>query len=121
MEVIPRTLAQNCGANVVRVVTALRAKHAEGGSTWGINGNTGEPVDMRTLGVWEPYSVKVQTIKTAIEVRPPLLRAGRSDAAQASCMLLRIDEIVSGLKRKQERSSGPAPSAEEQAGAAEQE
>jgi T-complex protein 1 subunit gamma len=99
MEVIPRTLAQNCGANVVRVVTALRAKHAEGAGTWGINGNTGELVDMRTLGVWEPFSVKAQTIKTAIE---------------AACMLLRIDEIVSGLKRKQETASGPAPQADEQ-------
>lgn len=28
MEVIPRTLLQNCGAHVVRVMTALRAKHA---------------------------------------------------------------------------------------------
>jgi chaperonin GroEL (HSP60 family) len=26
MEVIPRTLAQNCGANVIRTLTKLRAK-----------------------------------------------------------------------------------------------
>merc|ERR1719511_62084 len=30
LEVIPRTLAQNCGANTVRTLTTLRAKHAEG-------------------------------------------------------------------------------------------
>ena len=29
LEVIPRTLAQNCGANVIRTLTKLRAKHAE--------------------------------------------------------------------------------------------
>merc|ERR1711988_1256022 len=28
LEVIPQTLAENCGVNVIRVVTALRAKHA---------------------------------------------------------------------------------------------
>ena len=30
LEVIPRTLAQNCGADVVRTMTELRAKHATG-------------------------------------------------------------------------------------------
>merc|ERR1740123_2901052 len=30
LEVIPRTLAQNCGANTIRTLTTLRAKHAEG-------------------------------------------------------------------------------------------
>lgn len=44
LEVIPRTLAQNCGANIIRVLTKLRAKHAEpdkAGATFGIDGNTG--------------------------------------------------------------------------------
>lgn len=60
LEVIPRTLAQNCGANVIRVLTKLRAKHAEAeNSTFGINGHTGDIVDMQELGVWEPYAVKV--------------------------------------------------------------
>jgi T-complex protein 1 subunit gamma len=71
MEVIPRTLAQNCGVSVIRSVTALRAKHAasDPGAQchWGINGKTGELVSMEELGIWEPFSVKVQTIKTAIE------------------------------------------------------
>jgi T-complex protein 1 subunit gamma len=68
-EVIPRTLIQNCGANVIRTLTALRAKHAqEGNSSWGVDGNSGELVDMKTLGIWEPLAVKQQTYKTAIEV-----------------------------------------------------
>lgn len=74
MEVIPRTLAQNCGVSVIRAVTALRAKHAamydadpKGQCHWGINGVTGELVDMEELGIWEPFTVKTQTIKTAIE------------------------------------------------------
>merc|ERR1719352_37179 len=85
-EVIPRTLAENCGADVVREMTKLRAKHASGdGGTWGIDGEKGVITDMNELGVWEPYAVKIQTIKTAIE---------------ASSMLLRIDDIVSGMKKK---------------------
>lgn len=74
MEVIPRTLASNCGVSVIRAVTALRAKHAAAYEAdehaqchWGINGTTGELVSMEELGIWEPFSVKVQTIKTAIE------------------------------------------------------
>lgn len=30
LEVIPRTLAQNCGANTIRTLTELRAKHTSG-------------------------------------------------------------------------------------------
>jgi T-complex protein 1 subunit gamma len=63
LEVIPRTLAQNCGANTIRALTALRAKHAlesEKNVNWGINGETGELADMSQLGIWEPLSVKLQ-------------------------------------------------------------
>jgi len=82
-EVIARTLAENCGADVVRLLTELRAKHAKGENpNLGIDGEKGTLVDMAELGVWDPYEVKVQTIKTAIE---------------SAAMLLRIDDIVSGV------------------------
>lgn len=68
MEVIPRTLVQNAGQSPVRVLTELRAKQAEGGSSWGIDGETGKLVDMKEYGIWEPEAVKLQSIKTAIEV-----------------------------------------------------
>jgi len=74
MEVIPCTLVQNCGVSVIHAVTALCAKHAaaydanpDGQCHWGINGITGKHVDMEELGIWELFSVKMQTIKTAIE------------------------------------------------------
>lgn len=86
MECIPRTLAQNCGVgSVIRTITELRAKHNLGHHTWGIQGISGELVDMREYGIWEPLSVKIQTIKTSIE---------------SACMILRIDDIVSGSKTK---------------------
>lgn len=39
-----------------------------GGTTWGINGETGQLADMKELGIWEPLTVKLQVYKTAIEV-----------------------------------------------------
>jgi T-complex protein 1 subunit gamma len=94
LEAIPRTLIQNCGADIVRTITSLRAKHATGGNhTWGIDGDKGTLVDMAKFGIWEPVLVKAQTIKTAIE---------------AGCMLLRIDDIVSGMRKKDK--GGPSVS-----------
>ena len=47
----------------------IQAKHAaEGNTSWGIDGESGNLVDMNTYGIWEPYSVKAQTYKTAVEV-----------------------------------------------------
>ncbi|KAM0797926.1 putative t-complex protein 1 gamma subunit [Usnea florida] len=86
MEVIPRTLIQNSGSSPIRVLTKLRAKHAEGGSTWGIDGDKGSLVDMREYGVWEPEAVKLQSIKTAVE---------------SACLLLRVDDICSAKSAKQ--------------------
>jgi hypothetical protein len=70
MEVIPRTLAQNAGASPIRVLTQLRAKHVEGHTTWGLDGDTGKLVDMKEYGVWEPEAVKLQSIKTSIMPLP---------------------------------------------------
>lgn len=72
LEVIPRTLSQNCGADVVRVVTDLRARHAESSDKtniyYGINGLTGKIENMKTLNVWDTLAVKKQTLKTSVEV-----------------------------------------------------
>ncbi|KAL7623929.1 T-complex protein 1 subunit gamma [Parahypoxylon ruwenzoriense] len=91
LEVIPRTLVQNAGASPVRVLTELRAKQAEGNSSWGINGDTGTIVDMQEYGIWEPEAIKLQSIKTAIE---------------AACLLLRVDDICSAKKAQQAGAPG---------------
>lgn len=51
-------------------VICCQAKHATEGNntTWGVDGDTGNLVDMKEFGIWEPYSVKAQAYKTAIEV-----------------------------------------------------
>ena len=88
LEVIPRTLAQNCGAKTIRVVTELRAKHAgKKNVSWGVHGSKGVIADMNSpeLGVWEPREVKIQTFKTAVE---------------AAAMMLRIDDVLSGISKR---------------------
>lgn len=47
---------------------------------------------MRTSDVWEPVAVKNQILKTAIE---------------ASALLLRIDDVVSGVKKKEKEQKQP--------------
>lgn len=123
LEVIPRTLVQNAGASPVRVLTDLRAKHAEGKSSWGINGDTGALADMKEYGVWEPQAIKLQSLKTAIEVciawrpkksyllsLPPTLTKipGQADMfyLQAACLLLRVDDICSAKKAPQGVGTG---------------
>lgn len=93
-EVIPRTLLSNCGCDVVRQLTKLRALHAKYTKEhpnptagvaelckWGVDGDTGEIVESRVL---EPLTVKTQVIKTAFE---------------AAAMILRIDDIISGVTK----------------------
>merc|ERR1712190_677132 len=62
LEVIPRSLAHNCGADVVRIMTDLRARHASaGGVNWGIDGNKGTVADTKALGITDTFAVKQQT------------------------------------------------------------
>jgi len=100
LQSIPRILVQNCGGDALRTLTDLRAKHAtaEPGAAWGIDGLAGKAVDMREYGVWEPAVVKSQTIKTAIE---------------SACMILRVDDIVSGLRQRETQQGGPMAAAAE--------
>lgn len=86
-EVIPRTLIQNCGGHPIRILSQLRAKHASGEHTFGIDGEAGKVVNMTDYGIWEPEVIKQQSIKTAIE---------------SACLLLRVDDIVSGVRQSQD-------------------
>jgi len=102
LEVIPRTLAHNAGADVVRVMTELRAKHADSDKAqWGVNGIDGVVADTAKLGVLDTFAVKQQTIKTAIE--------------SAAC-LIRIDDILSGTSSK--KSNAPTKSVKQEEGEA---
>uniref|UniRef100_D8PZN6 T-complex protein 1 subunit gamma n=1 Tax=Schizophyllum commune (strain H4-8 / FGSC 9210) TaxID=578458 RepID=D8PZN6_SCHCM len=98
VEVIPRTLVQNAGGNAIRLLTELRAKHANGEHQWGIDGNTAKLVDMKEYGLYESASVKIQTFKTAIE---------------AARMLLRVDDVVQAVRKDREGGGGGGAPPEE--------
>lgn len=96
-----------------------QAKHAEGQHSWGVDGDTGKVVDMKTYGLYESAAVKVQILKTAVEVSQrgdlQYLRGVKGrllmywlfpHSSQAACMLLRIDDIVSS---KKQQSDQPPP------------
>ena len=103
LEVIPRTLIQNCGADVVRTITDLRARHSDPNNKdkayLGVDGNKGVIANMKDLKIFDTLAVKKQTLKTSIE---------------SSCMILRIDDIVSGIKKKDKGGRGPQQSDEDQ-------
>lgn len=86
MEVIPRTLIQNCGGNAIKTLTTLRAKHANGEHSFGVDGETGNVVEMKEYGLYESAAVKIQTLKTAIE---------------SASLLLRVDDVVSARRGRQ--------------------
>lgn len=86
MEVIPKTLAENAGLDQIDTLVALRSQHEKGVKSSGLDMDTGEPVDMLSLGVVEPLRVKTQAINSA---------------AEAAVMILRIDDVIAS------KSGGP--------------
>ena len=50
-------------------------------------------MEQKEVGLWEPLAVKLQTYKTAIET---------------AILLLRIDDIVSGSKKKDKEPAAPS-------------
>ena len=101
LEVIPKTLAENAGHDVIDTMVALRAAHEkENGFKMGIDIYTGEIVDMVEKGVLDPAWVKEQAIKTATEL---------------ASMVLRIDDVIAAVREKEEEEEkGPEEKEEEE-------
>ncbi len=101
LEVIPKTLAENAGHDVIDTMVALRAAHEkEDGFKMGIDIYTGEIVDMVEKGVLDPAWVKEQAIKTATEL---------------ASMVLRIDDVIAAVREKEEEEEkGPEEKEEEE-------
>jgi thermosome len=98
LEVVPRTLVENAGHDVLDSTVALRAAHEkEGGPYMGVDVYTGDVVDMRERGILDPAKVKEQALKTATEL---------------ASMILRIDDVIAATKPKEE--AGPPGMGEEE-------
>ena len=85
MEIVPLTLGENAGLDPVDLLLELRTRHEKGEKWAGVDVFEGKIKDMRDLEVYEPVSVKKQTIKSANE---------------AATMILRIDDVIASGKMK---------------------
>src|SRR3989441_4933502 len=84
LEVVPWTLAENAGLNMIDTLINLKAAHeGKKGSATGIDVFSGKPQDMRKAHVIEPLRVKAQAIKSATEV---------------ASMILRIDDVIASKR-----------------------
>jgi thermosome len=84
LEIIPTTLAENAGLDVIDIIVSLRAAHEKQNGLWqGVNVYAGKVGDMLKADVLEPLAVKQQAIKSAVE---------------AASMILRIDDIIAAAK-----------------------
>lgn len=85
LRAMPATIADNGGFDSAELVTQLRAKHASGGSNWGLDMENGRIADMTKLGITESYKSKYQVLMSA------------SEAAE---MILRVDDIIKCAPRQ---------------------
>ncbi len=95
LEVIPRVLAENAGADPIDALAELRAYHTKPDDKYrhyGIDGIVGKPANLFEQGVLEPASVKLQVLTVATE---------------AAVTILRIDEIVAASKVSKETPPKP--------------
>jgi len=92
LESIPLSLCENAGMDPIDTLASLRSKQLGGNKWTGIDVMNGKVADMKSSNIVEPLAVKLQII---------------SAAAEAACMLLRIDDIIATAK-----SAGPPPGPE---------
>lgn len=83
LEIIPLSLAENAGMNVIDTLTELRAKQSKGGHFMGVDAKSGKIADMSKLDIVEPLAVKEQIVKAATE---------------AASMILRVDDVIASNK-----------------------
>ncbi len=95
LECVPTALAENAGLDPIDILVKMRAAHEEGGIWSGLDVFSGEVVDMRGLGVYEPLVVKRQIIKSATE---------------SAGMILRIDDVVAVSRERTMEGPKKGPS-----------
>ncbi len=92
LESIPLTLSENAGMDPIDTLTVLRSRQMKGEKWTGIDVMKGKIANMKSSDIIEPLAVKLQIV---------------SAAAEAACMILRIDDVIATQK-----SAGPPPGGE---------
>jgi len=85
---LPAIVADNGGYDSAELVTQLRAAHASGKNTCGLDMYNGTIGDMVDLGVMESFKSKYSVLMSA------------SEAAE---MILRVDDIIKCAPRQREQ------------------
>lgn len=88
---LPTIIADNGGFDSSELVTNLRAMHAAGDKTAGLDMKEGKVGDMWELGVRESFKSKLQVLVSA---------------AEAAEMILRVDDIIKCAPRQREQGNG---------------
>jgi T-complex protein 1 subunit beta len=84
---LPTIIADNGGYDSSELATQLRAAHARGEKTSGLDMKTGVIGDMQALGIRESYKSKLHVLVSA---------------AEAAEMILRVDDIIKCAPRQRE-------------------
>lgn len=82
---LPTIIADNAGYDSSELISQLRAAHASGLKTYGLNMDIGRVEDVQKLGITESFHLKRQVLLSA------------SEAAE---MILRVDDIIKAAPRK---------------------
>merc|ERR1719369_2431498 len=82
---VPTIIADNAGYDSADLVARIRAKHAQGNSTCGLDMERGTIGDMVELGITESFQCKRQVLLSA---------------AEAAEMILRVDDIIKAAPRQ---------------------
>lgn len=85
---LPAIIADNAGLDSSELITQLRAAHAAGDKTAGLDIVGGKVGDMWALGIRESYKSKLQVLVSA---------------AEAAEMILRVDDIMKCAPRQREQ------------------
>jgi len=84
---LPTIIADNAGYDSAELVSQLRAKHAKGSHTSGLNMETGRVACMKELGITESLAVKRRVV---------------SAASEAAEMIMRVDNIIRSAPRQRQ-------------------
>ncbi|BAM83286.1 chaperonin containing TCP1, subunit 2 [Cyanidioschyzon merolae strain 10D] len=84
---LPGLIAENAGLDATSLVAELRAAHAQGNTSAGLDILSGSIADARALGVVESFRLKAHVL---------------SSATEAAEMILRVDDVIKSAPRKME-------------------
>jgi len=84
---IPAIIAENGGFDASELLGQLRAAHAKGEHTMGLECNTGSVADMAQLGIMESFRSKMSQLCAA---------------AEAAEMIIRVDDIIRNAPRQRD-------------------